>query len=110
MKSRPVKVEGHLFRYNFDRSEVEHIIKADDETVRFDEEWKNGHNGKSLYGIGRDGYMVVGVAGFSRTIWEDLELRFEYLRMWAEELDEEAAILADDFVKYELPLMEDETE
>lgn len=33
MKSNPVKVSGKLFRYDFDRSVVEYIIKADAETI-----------------------------------------------------------------------------
>lgn len=33
VKSNPVKVSGKLFRYDFDRSVVEYIIKADAETI-----------------------------------------------------------------------------
>lgn len=33
MKSNPVKVSGKLFRYDFDHSVVEYIIKADAETI-----------------------------------------------------------------------------
>lgn len=38
MKSKPIKVSGRLFRYDFDRSAVEYIVKAGAETVREEEE------------------------------------------------------------------------
>lgn len=40
MKSNPVKVSGKLFRYDFDHSVVEYIIKADAETISEENEWK----------------------------------------------------------------------
>ena len=94
MKSNPVKVSGKLFRYDFDHSVVEYIIKADAETIDAEIEWEQKH-GSQLYGVGADGYIVLASAG----------LRKEYLSRWADELEEEATCLADDFVKYELPNM-----
>lgn len=104
MKSNPVKVSGKLFRYDFDRSVVEYIIKADAETISEENEWKRKY-GSPLFGIDADGYIVCSTAGLSVGNWKDVDVRREYLSGWADELEEEAACLADDFVKYELPNM-----
>ena len=96
MKSNPVKVSGKLFRYDFDHSVVEYIIKAD--------EWEQKH-GSQLYGVGADGYIVLASAGLRKENWTNTAARKEYLSGWADELEEEATCLADDFVKYELPNM-----
>lgn len=58
MKSNPVKVSGKLFRYDFDRSVVEYIIKADAETIDAEIEWEQKH-GSQLYGVGADGYYGI---------------------------------------------------
>ena len=50
MKSNPVKVSGKLFRYDFDHSVVEYIIKADAETISEENEWKRKY-GSPLFGI-----------------------------------------------------------
>ena len=104
MKSNPVKVSGKLFRYDFDRSVVEYIIKADAETISEENEWKRKH-GSPLFGIDSEGYIVCSTAGMNVGRWENADARREYLSGWADELEEEAARLADDFVKYELPNM-----
>ena len=99
MKSNPVKVSGKLFRYDFDRSVVEYIIKADAEI-----EWEQKH-GSQLYGVGADGYIVLASAWLRKENWMNTATRKEYLSGWAYELEEEATCLANDFVKYELPNM-----
>ena len=104
MKSRPYKVSGKLFRYDFDSSTVEYIAKAESEEIEADREWKRSH-GRSLYGIGEDGYMVLDTIGLNRKNWEDRGARDEYLAAWAVDLDAELAAMTADFVKYELPYL-----
>ena len=104
MRSNPVKVSGKLFRYDFDHSVVEYIIKADVETISEENEWKR-KCGSPLFGIDAEGYIVCSTAGLSVGNWKDVDARREYLSGWADELEEEATCLADDFVKYELPNM-----
>lgn len=104
MKSNPVKVGGKLFRYDFDRSVVEYIIKADAETISEENEWKRKH-GSPLFGIDPEGYIVCSTAGLNMANWKNAAARKEYLSGWADELEEETACLVDDFVKYELPSM-----
>lgn len=104
MKSNPVKVSGKLFRYDFDRSVVEYIIKADAETIDAEIEWEQKH-GSQLYGVGADGYIVLASAGLRKENWMNTATRKEYLSGWAYELEEEATCLANDFVKYELSNM-----
>lgn len=104
MKSNPVKVSGKLFRYDVDHSVVEYIIKADAETIDAEIEWEQKH-GSQLYGVGADGYIVLASAGLRKENWMNAAARKEYLSGWADELEEEATCLADDFVKYELPNM-----
>lgn len=48
MKSNPYKLNGKLFRYNFDTCVVEYIQKADKETLADDAKWKQTHDGRSL--------------------------------------------------------------
>ena len=38
MKSKPYKLNGKLFRYNFDTCIVEYIMKADKDDLEADEE------------------------------------------------------------------------
>ena len=102
MKSKPYKVSGKLFRYDFDSSTVEYIAKAGTEEIEADREWKKTH-GRSLYGIGDDGYLVLDTIGLNRKNWEDKGARDEYLAAWAVDLDAELEAMAADFVKYELP-------
>lgn len=100
MKSKPYKLNGKLFRYDFDSNVVEYIEKADAETLADEAEWKKNHDGRSLYGIGEDGYMVFSTVGLHSSNWKDKEARDEYLAGWADELDEEAAALVADFMRY----------
>lgn len=102
MKTKPYKLHDKLFRYDFDSSTVEYIAKADAETLASEEEWKANHNGDSLYGIGEDGYMVLASAGLNRENWKKKAHRDEYLAGWADDLDEEVAALAADFLRYDM--------
>lgn len=101
MKSKPYKVSGKLFRYDFDSSTVEYIAKAGTEEIEADREWKETH-GRSLYGIGDDGYMVLDTIGLNRKNWENRAARDEYLSGWAVDLDAEAKALAADFLRWEM--------
>lgn len=105
MKSKPYKLRGKLFRYDFDNGVVEYIAKADAETLASEAEWKAKHNGNSLYGIGEDGYMILDSAGLNRENWKNKARRDEYLAEWAADLDEEAAAMVAYFEKYELPYL-----
>ena len=109
MKSKPVKVSGKLFRYDFDRSVVEFIVKADAETISEENDWKQKH-GSALFGIDAEGYIVCSTAGLNAANWKDAAARKEYLSEWANELEEEAIRLAENFVKNELPYLKEETE
>lgn len=105
MKSKPYTLNSKLFRFDFDTCTVEYIMKADEDDLKSDEDWKRTHGGRSLYGIGDDGYIVLNGIGLSRENWENKEARDGYLSAWCNDLDEELASMAADFVKYELPYL-----
>ena len=108
MKSNPVKVGDRLFRYDFGNAMVEYIIKADEEMLKEEAEWKEKHHGDSLFNIGEDGYSVLSTAGLNVSNWKDADARKGYLIGWAAELEEEEERMAEEFVRYELPsMMED---
>lgn len=48
MKSSPYKLNGKLFRYNFDTCIVEYIMKADKDDLEAEEEWKRTHDGRTF--------------------------------------------------------------
>ena len=100
MKSNVYKLGGKMFRYNFDRSTVEYVAKAGKDEA----EWTQKY-GEPLFGIDRDGYMVIDSIGLSRENWENREARDGYLSAWAADLEAESSRLAADFVKYELPYL-----
>lgn len=104
MKSKVYKLEGKLFRYDFDRCTVEYVAKADAEELKDEAEWVQKY-GEPLFGIDHDGYMVLDSAGLIRENWESRESRDSYLSAWSSDLDEESLALARDFEKYELPYM-----
>lgn len=110
MKSKPVKVSGKLFRYDFDRSVVEYIIEADAETISEENEWKQKH-GSALFGIDSEGYIVCSIAepNVANWNWKNVAARKEYLSEWADELSEEESCLVDDFAKNELPFLNEKT-
>lgn len=105
MKSKPYKLNGKLFRFDFDTCIVEYIMKADEEDLKSDAEWKQTHGGRSLLGIGDDGYIILDSIGLSGENWENKEARDSYLSGWCNDLDEELACMTADFVKYELPYL-----
>lgn len=104
MKSRVYKLDGKLFRYNFDCCTVEYVTKAGKDELKDEAEWIQNH-GKPLFGIDHDGYMVIDSIGLSRENWENREARDDYLHGWSQDLDAESSRLADDFVKFELPYL-----
>lgn len=108
MKSKPVKIGGKMFRYDFDRSLVEYIQEATDSQIGEEIEWEKKH-GSKLHGIGADGYIVLASAGLNAANWKNAAARKEYLSEWANELAEEESCLVADFVKYELPYLKEET-
>lgn len=91
------------FRYDFDHAIVEYISKADEEMLKDEAEWKANHNGRSLFGIDEDGYMVCDSVGLRRENWRSVATRNEYLDEWIAEMEYEARLMARDFEKYELP-------
>ena len=102
MKSKIYKINGKLFRYDFDCSIVEYVVKASKEEIEEDKCWKEKY-GHSLYGIDETGYTVLDSVGLHKDNWTNKASRNEYLEMWAEELKEEERYMIEDFVKYELP-------
>lgn len=104
MKSNVYKLGGKMFRYNFDRSTVEYVAKAGKDELKDEAEWMQKY-GEPLFGIDRDGYMVIDSIGLSRENWENHEARDGYLRGWAQDLEAESSRLAADFVKFELPYL-----
>lgn len=107
MKSKPIKVSGKLFRYDFDRSVVEYIVKADAKTISEENEWKQ-KRGSALFDIDSDGYIVCSTAGLNVANWRNAAARKEYLSEWADELNEEENCLSEDFVENELPYLKEE--
>ena len=57
MKSKPYKLQGKLFRYDYDAAEVEYIYKADAETIKEEQDWIKEH-GRPLFGIDADGHQI----------------------------------------------------
>lgn len=104
MKSNVYKLGGKMFRYNFDRSTVEYVAKAGKDELKDEAEWMQKY-GEPLFGIDRDGYMVIDSIGLSRENWENREARDGYLYSWAQDLDAESSRLAANFVKYGLPYL-----
>lgn len=103
MKSNPYKAFGKLFRFDYDRSIVEYIVKAETKDVESDRKWKETY-GVSLYGIKEDGYMVANTIGLSQENWENQDVRDEYLASWSADLDEELKSMEADYIKCEFPM------
>lgn len=104
MKSKVYKLDGRLFRYDFDNAVVEYIVKADNEYLKDNEEWLQKY-GRPLFDIDHDGYIVLDSIGLSLENWQDREARNGYLESWAMDLDEEESRLGEDFIRYELPYL-----
>ena len=99
MKSKPYKLNGKLFRYDFDHSMVEYIYKADAEDIALEEEWEKNHDDR-IYEIDADGYIVMDAAGLHKDNWTNKAARDEYLSAWIVDLDEEAEAMAKEFVRW----------
>ena len=101
MYSKVIKVNGKEFRYDYDRCVVEWVHKADEQMKQDNIEWQEKF-GRNLFEIDEDGYEVVETVGLSKEHWDHAGTRKEYLTEWGYDLDEEAAYMAEMFVKYEL--------
>ena len=99
MKSKHYKLNGKLFRYDFDHSMVEYIYKADAEDIALEEEWEKTHDDR-IYEIDADGYIVMDAAGLHKDNWTNKAARDEYLSAWIVDLDEEAEAMAKEFVRW----------
>lgn len=109
MKSTPYKLQGKLFRYDFDNGQVEYIYKASAEDRKDEEEWIAEH-GRPLFGIDEFGYIILDTVGLRKENWTNKAARNEYLLGWIADIDAESAALARDFEKYELPALLKEME
>lgn len=103
-KSRVYKVEGRLFRYDFDNCLVEYLIKADEQMIQDNKEWFAKFNSK-LWDIDDKGYCIIDEIGLRLENWQNKEVRLEYLTEYARELEYETKQLVDDFIKYEMPYL-----
>ena len=99
MKSRAYKLNGKTFRYDYEAGQVEYIYKASREQIKEEQEWIRDH-GYPLYEIDEHGYSVVETVGLRAENWKNKAARDEYLYGWCFELDEEAAYLADQYLRY----------
>lgn len=99
-KSKVYKVDGLLFRYDYDRSVVEYVSKAGAQELKDNEEWMEKY-GEPLWDI-EDGYVVIDSIGLRKENWKNKESRIGYLEQWAAELRYEADCMAADFLKYEM--------
>lgn len=88
-----------LFRYDYENGIVSLVYKADKEMLNDNKEWQAKY-GKDLWDIDEDGYIESSSVGLMRENWDNKEARDEYLWEWVEELNEEARILAEDFLMY----------
>lgn len=104
MQSKPYKLNGKTFRYDFDHCMVAYITKADPEMLKDNEEWQEKY-GCNLWDIDKDGYIELMSVGLARKNWTRKAVRNEYLNEWIVEIEEEAEALCRDFEKYELPLV-----
>ena len=100
MKSKPYKLNGKTFRYDYDACVVEYLYKASAEDIREEQEWIEKH-GTPLFGIDKAGYSVIDAVGLRAENWKNKAARNEYLAEWAWELDENSAFLAEQYRKYE---------
>lgn len=96
MKTKPIKHNGKLFRYDYEQCEVEYVHKATKQEREENEEWLKT-NGKPLFEIDADGYYVLDSIGLSKENWRNKENRTAYLDEYCFNLDEELAYMVDDF-------------
>lgn len=107
-----VKLEKHYFKYDHNTGIVYMMWKPSASELKEmqadNAEWseKFGHN---LWDLDENGLCEMDQAGLDRDNWNDPEARRTYLLNWIDDVEEEAAYLAADFVKYELPYLTSET-
>lgn len=96
-----------FFRYNYTDALVTMLSKASEEEIKEEQEWKAEHNGRGLFDlieIDNVFYYKWESVGLSKEHWDDEECRKEYLSQYINDVEEESSYLAEEFVKYELPL------
>lgn len=107
MRTQIYRFRGKIFRYRFDDAVVEHVAKADADMIAEEKDWIARH-GTPLLDLDADGYFVLSAAGLSRQNWTRKSVRDEYLEEWCCEIDAESSILAENFMRYEMPQYERE--
>lgn len=99
-RSRVYKVRDKLFQYDFDECMVYWVSKPNKDILEDNDEWMSKH-GHPLFPINDDGYMdVTDGVGLAKSNWQDKEARNEYIEMWCDELDEENAILLEQYKRW----------
>lgn len=96
--SKPYKLDSKLYRYNYDRCTVEYISKPEADMIADNEEWQQKYH-RNLWDI-IDGYLVIESVGLMTENWTNRESRDEYLSTWSDELDEEFAYLAAQYLAH----------
>ena len=101
-----VKLGEHYFKYDQAHGIVSMMFKPSASELKMMEadnaEW-SAKFGRNLWEIDENGLCEIDSAGLSRENWNDPESRRSYLLDWADDMAEESAVLAAEFVKYELP-------
>ena len=90
-KSRVYKVNGRIFRYDYDKNRVEWVSKATQEELKDNEEWVAKYN-HPLWEI-EEGYVIHDTIGLSLENWKNKEARQEYLEGYCYDIDAEVAYL-----------------
>ena len=96
--TKPYKRGNRLFRFNLSACLVEWIEKPTAKMYADNTEWQESF-GKDLWDI-VDGYVIVETVGLNAENWKNKESRNEYLDVWNDELDEESAYLAHQYIMY----------
>lgn len=97
MKSSIYRYNGKLFRYDYEFSVVEYLVRATKDMYKDNEEWQDTY-GRNLFQIDPDGYMVNATVGLHLDNWRRKSIRDEYLYEWCCELDEEMRYLSAEFI------------
>ena len=98
MKSAIVKINGKSFRYDHETKMVWWVQKATKEDIEDNQKWREQF-GHDLFPI-EDGYTLIESVGLREENWTNKAAREEYLTEWADELDEESSILADQYLAW----------
>lgn len=107
MTSKPYKYGKHYFKYDYENGIVHMMWKPNAQELKEmredNKEWQDKY-GKDLWDLDENNMTELDSAGLRSENWKNKEIRDEYLAEWTMETDEEAACLAEDFIKNELPL------